>query len=322
MRFSSFGAIGGDTPLVGLPRLFAGTGIDVQAKLEFMNPTGSVKDRPARHILLSWLASGRLHPGMRLVESTSGNFGVALAMYCGLYDIRCTLVVDPLVSKMNHALMQHYGADVVQVNEVDDQGGYLHTRLAMVHKIVRHDPEALWVNQYANDLNWESHYYGTGAEILRDVGGPIDYLVVGLSTAGTITGTARRLREEHPDMRVVAVDAAGSMIFGGPPAPRRIPGIGASRRPEILDESLIDEVIYVTDEEAIDGCHQLLSSEGIMAGGSSGSAIHAIWRLIPRLSSGTRVVTLFPDRGERYLGVIYGDRPNGKGDIRRARGVD
>lgn len=310
MRHASFGDICGDTPLVGLPRLFGGRDVDVLAKLEFMNPTGSIKDRPARHVVSSWVESGRLRPGMRLVESTSGNFGVALAMHCGLHDIRCTLVVDPLVTDANHALMQHYGADVVQVEEVDDQGGYLKTRLAEVQKILEHDPSALWVNQYANDLNWASHYHGTGAEILRDVDGTVDYLVAGLSTGGSITGTARRLREANPAMKVIAVDAVGSVIFGGPAGPRRIPGIGASRRPEILDDSLIDDVIYVTDEQAIASCHQLLSAEGIMAGGSSGSAVSAISRLIPTIDPGSRIVTLFPDRGERYLGLVYGDRPD------------
>lgn len=310
MLHPSFSDLCGETPLVALPHLFANTKFEVLAKLEFMNPTGSMKDRPARNVVRSWLASGRLRPGMRLVESTSGNFGVALAMHCAVNGVRCTLVVDPLVTDTNYALMQHYGAEVIQVSELDEQGGYLRTRLTVVQQIVETDDTAVWVNQYANPLNWQSHYEGTGAEITRDVKGSIDYFVAGLSTAGSITGTARRLRETHPNMKVVAVDAVGSTIFGGRPSPRRIPGIGASRRPEILDESLIDDVISVSDDEAIDACHALLASEGIMAGGSSGSVISAIRQLAPSVKPGSTIVTLLPDRGERYLGLVYDDNPN------------
>ncbi|SDH48825.1 cysteine synthase A [Lentzea fradiae] len=303
--FESYADVGGGTPLVRLKRLFAGHDVDVLAKLEFLNPGGSIKDRPARHVVRQWLRQGVLRPGMRVVESTSGNFGVALAAQARAHDLACTLVVDPLVRPLNLALMRQHGAEVVQVDRKDSQGGYLHTRLAEVHRILAADPRAVWVNQYANPLNWQAHYEGTGEELVADLPGPPDHLVVALSTGGSLMGTARRLRESYPDVEVVAVDAVGSVIFGGPAGPRRIPGIGASRRPELLDTDLVDRVVHVTDDESAAGCHDLLAAESIMAGGSSGSVVAAIRKLLPRLRPGARVVTLFPDRGERYFDVIY-----------------
>ena len=309
MISDSFGDVEFRTPLVRLRRLFADADVEVFAKLEFMNPTGSIKDRPARHAVRRYLADGTLKPGGRLVESTSGNFGIALAMNSLVHGLKCTLVVDPLATATNVALMRGYRAEVVQVSEIDKDGGYLHTRIAEVQKILAHDPEAVWINQYANRLNWEAHYLGTGSEIVAELPDRIDYLVAGLSTSGTIMGIARRLRESHPSVKVIAVDAVGSLIFGGKPRPRRLPGIGASRRPELLDESVIDRVIHISDDEAIAGCHQLRDAEAILAGGSSGAVVAAIRRLIPNVSAGSRIVTLLPDRGERYLDLIY-DSPS------------
>lgn len=306
MPDASLDSLCGDTPLVTLDRLFDSPRVQVFAKLEFMNPTGSVKDRTARYVMDRWMREGRLRPGSRVVESTSGNLGVALALQCALRQVRCTLVIDPLAREANSALMRQYGAEVICVEgDGSNPGGYLPARLARVHQILDADPDAVWLNQYANDLNWMSHYDGVGAEISRDIGQPIDYLVAGLSTGGTITGTARRLREDNPHLRVIAVDAVGSVIFGHEPRPRRIPGLGAGVVPSVLDFSLIDDVIHVTDEESIAGCHALLEAEHLMTGGSSGAVVAAIARLLPDLPVGATVATILPDRGDRYLGLIY-----------------
>jgi len=295
----------GNTPLVRLDKLFERSGLRVEAKCEFLNPTGSIKDRPARLIVERWLADGRLDAGSRLVESTSGNFGVSLALAAAIHGLRFTAVVDPMATRAHVAMIRQYGAEIVLADQPDAVGGYLNSRVETVRAICRQDEKAVWINQYANPLNSEAHFSGTGAEIAAQVEGPPDVLVAAVSTSGTIMGTGRRLKTEFPYMRIVAVDAAGSVIFNGRPGPRRLPGLGASRVPELLDASLIDEVVYVSDEQAIAGCHRLLRTEGIMAGGSSGAVIWAIQQLAAELAPRSRVVTLLPDRGDRYLGLIY-----------------
>lgn len=303
----------GNTPLIRLDKLFGRSGVRVEAKCEFLNPTGSIKDRPARHIVERWLSAGRLSADSRVVESTSGNFGVALALATGVHDLRFTAVVDPMATAAHVALMRQHGAEIVMVDQPDDHGGYLMSRVETVRAICAQDDNAVWINQYANPLNTEAHFLGTGAEIVAQVDDPPDVLVVAVSTSGTIMGTGRRLKIAFPHLRIVAVDAAGSVIFNGLPGPRRLPGLGASRVPELLDPDLVDQVVYVNDEQAVAGCYQLLDEEGIMAGGSSGAVIWAIHQLAADLAPGSRVVTLLPDRGDRYLDLIFNGRAKVRG---------
>lgn len=298
----------GRTPLVSLLRLFPYQGLDVIAKLEFLNPAGSIKDRPAQYIIEQGLRDGSIHAGTHLIESSSGNLGIALAMVARVYSLPFTCVVDPKISPTNLKILEHLGATINMVYEPDEQGGYLQTRIWRVHKLLRTIPHSTWINQYANQLNWQAHYYGTGSEIIADLEGEsIDYLVAAVSTTGTILGVSRRLRQAFPSLRVVAIDAVGSVIFGAAPGPREIPGIGASRAPELLRTDEIDEVVYVSDREAVEGCRQLLAREGIFAGGSSGSVVAGIQRLLPTLPPSCRIVTIFPDRGDRYLDMVYDD---------------
>ncbi|MET9919968.1 2,3-diaminopropionate biosynthesis protein SbnA [Streptomyces sp. NPDC059605] len=308
----------GGTPVVALGRLFPDAGVEVLAKLEFLNPGGSVKDRAARHIVRSGLADGTIGPGTHLVESTSGNFGIALAMACRIHQIPLTVVVDPNITPSNLTLLRRLGANVEMVTELDERGGgYLNQRLRRVQELLATLPDAYWINQYANELNLQAHQE-TGREILAQVPGPLDLLVAAVSTTGTIHGVAGILREAHPALRVVAVDAVGSVIFGTASRMRRIPGIGASRVPELLRREEIDQVVHVTDEQAVGGCHALLDQEGILAGGSSGSVVAALRTLIPSLPVGgrpLRIVTLLPDRGERYLDLIYADPPGPEEDV-------
>jgi cysteine synthase A len=297
----------GTTPIVALDRLFPQDDVEVLAKLEFLNPGGSVKDRPARYIIERGLASGEITSETTLVESTSGNMGVALAMVAKIHGIRFIAVVDPNVVQANLAIIRYLGARVEMVTEHDQNGGYLGTRIARVHELLREEPGALWINQYENSLNRDSHYYGTGEEIVSSLDRPVDCLVVAVSTTGTIMGVARRLRRAYPKMRVVAVDSIGSIIFGGPPTTRRFPGIGSSRRPGLLNFAEIDRVVHVSEEEMVKGCRDLLREEAILAGASSGSVIAGIRRLLPVLPTPVRVMTLLPDRGERYLDSVYLD---------------
>jgi N-(2-amino-2-carboxyethyl)-L-glutamate synthase len=297
----------GRTPTVRLSRLFAQPGVEVLAKLELCNPGGSMKDRSAAHIVASGLADGSIPPGARLVESSSGNFGVAVAMVARLHGLSFTCVVDPKTTGANLAIIRSLGADVEVVDEPDAEGGYLHTRISRVHEILATTPGTVWINQYANDRNWLAHYHGAGAELAEDLVEPPTHLVAAVSTTGSILGCSRRLRERFPAMRTVAVDAVGSVIFGGPGGPREIPGIGSSRVPELCDPSEIDQVVHVDDLDAALACRRLLATEGIFAGGSTGSVVAAIDALLPGLERPARVVALFPDRGDRYLDLIYDD---------------
>ncbi|MFH8342928.1 2,3-diaminopropionate biosynthesis protein SbnA [Streptomyces sp. AM6-12] len=295
----------GNTPVVRLGRLFQDRHFEVLAKLEYLNPLGSMKDRAARHVIESWLADGTLRPGDRLVESSSGNFGIALAALGPLYGLQVTCVLDPNTCETNLSILANLGARIDVVHERDSQGGYLETRLARVRELIADDPKAVWVNQYANQLCWRAHYQQTAQEITEQIHERVDVLVVAVSTTATLQGIARRLREHWPALKVVAVDATGSVIFGGPPAPRRLPGHGSSRRPELAAGSPHDQVVYVEEADAVAGCHALLRSEGILAGASSGAVVSAITRMSHLLEPGSRVLTLFADRGERYVDLVY-----------------
>jgi 2,3-diaminopropionate biosynthesis protein SbnA len=297
----------GRTPLVYLRRLFPSPSLDVIAKLELLNPGGSMKDRPASFIIQQGLRDGTITTHTHLIESSSGNLGIALAMAAQVYGLRFTCVVDPKISPTNLQILRLLNANIDMVDVPDAHGGYLHTRIARVQELLRRVPHGVWINQYANQLNWQSHYHGTAGEILADLDAPIDALVIAVSTTGTILGLARRLREQFPKLRVIAVDAEGSVIFNGPAKHREIPGIGASRVPELLCRDEIDDVVYVNDYEATQGCRALVSTEAILAGGSSGAVIAAIWKLLPSLPQSYRLLTILPDRGERYLDLVYND---------------
>jgi len=226
-------------------------------------------------------------------------------MVAKAHGLEFTCVVDPKACPANVALIRRLGANIVRVTEPDDHGGYLKSRLERVGQLLDELPNAYWINQYGNELNWQAHYRWTAQEILDDLDAPVDHLVLAVSTTGTAMGIGRRLREAFPGLRVVAVDAHGSAIFGDEPAPRELPGLGSSIVPDLLDPHEVDEVVRVTDAEAAQGCLDLVETEGIFAGGSSGAVVAALRRLLPDLSPASRVVTILPDRGERYLDTVY-----------------
>ncbi len=296
----------GGTPLVRMRRLF-NDGPQVYAKLELLNPGGSVKDRPARYIIERGIRDGTIAPGSTIVESSSGNFGIALAMAARIYELDFVCVVDPRIAPLNLRILRQLGARVEMVTKPDNYGGYLHTRIERVQELVAEIPGAYWIDQYANELNTRCHYDGIGSEIVESLGLRVDVFVCAVSTTATLLGASRRLRDAWPDVHVVAVDASGSVIFGGPAGRRDLPGIGSSRRPELLCDEEVDEVVYIDDYESARGCRELLRGEGILAGGSSGAVIAAIQQLVPTLPHDARVVTVLPDRGERYMDMVYDD---------------
>jgi cysteine synthase A len=299
----------GDTPIVRLSRLFPQH--DVLAKLEGFNPVGSIKDRPACYMIKSALKRGEVTSKTVVVESSSGNLGLALAFICKFYNLRFVAVVDPKISKTNLQLLKLHGAEIEMVREPDAKGNYLSKRIERVKDICQKIPQSFWPCQYGSQDNPNAHYYGTGEEIVTQLNGsPLDYFLAATSTTGTITGVSRRLKEVYPGLTVTAVDEEGSSLFGGQPGPRFLNGMGAGHPlPDLAvkahQQEIADYVIRVTAEEAIKACYDLLESEGIMAGGSGGAVIAALQKYLPTFPSGSSILIILPDRGERYLQSFY-----------------
>lgn len=298
-------AIGG-TPLVPLERIAAASPIRVYAKLEALNPGGSVKDRAALNMLIDKIERGDLRPSSLVVESSSGNLGIALAQICAYYGLRFVCVVDPKTTEQNLALLRAYGAEVEVVRSRDPETGeYLPVRIRRVRELSEQRPDAYWPNQYANLLNAGAHVT-TMREILDELG-DLDYLFCATSSCGTLRGCATFVRREGLDTRIVAVDAVGSAIFGNRPARRLIPGHGAARRPELYRDDLADRVVHVTDLDCVVGCRRLVRREAVLAGGSSGAVVSALEQLRDELPEGATCALVLADRGERYLDTIYSD---------------
>lgn len=298
----------GNTPTVRLRRLCQRTDLSIFGKLELCNPGGSMKDRPSRAMLEAAIADGRLRPGMTVVESSSGNMGIGLAQACAYYRYRFVCVVDPRTQTTNIDVMRAYGAEIDLVSEPDAASGDFLT--ARMNRVRQHVAEGcgkvFWPNQYENDANPAAHAAGTARE-LNEAAGGLDLLLVATSTTGTIGGCLDYFRAESPDTQVVAVDAAGSVLFGGSPGPRMISGLGAGRIPALAESLQPDDVYRVTDLDCVVGCRRLVRAEAILAGGSAGGLVHVLHRLAPTLPLGTRVGMILADGGSRYLHTVYND---------------
>jgi len=306
LRSGILGAIG-DTPLIRLERLFPDARFELHAKVEALNPGGSIKDRPALEIIESGLRSGAIGPGSVIVESSSGNMGIGLAQACAYHGLHFICVVDPKTAPQNLRVLRAYGADIDFVHEPDPESGeFLQARLKRVAQLVE-ELGAYWPDQYSNRANPASHYQTTMREVVDALDGRLDFLFVATSTCGTIRGCAEYLHDAGLQTRVVAVDALGSRIFDSPPADRRIPGLGAGLRPPLCDVSLIDDYVLVSDVDCIAGCRQLVAREAILAGGSSGGVVSGIHRYRKLIPAGSVCVAILPDRGERYLETVYDD---------------
>lgn len=297
----------GDTPLVQLGKLFTGFDSRVFAKLERFNPSGSIKDRTAAGMVQAALVSGELVPGRSVVvESSSGNLAIGLAQICRYYGLRFICVVDANTTERNLAILDAFKVELEVVTEPDAAGGLLAARQRRVRELAATIPEAYWPNQYANPMNPRAHLQ-TMREIEEALHGRVDYLFASVSTFGTLRGCVDHVRQQGMSTRVVGVDAVGSVIFGGAPAPRLLPGHGASVRPALADLSLVDEVVHVSDLEAVAACRRLLMTEAILAGGSSGATLAALEKLSAGIPAGSNVVLIFPDGGDRYVDTVYSD---------------
>lgn len=295
-----------DTPLTELNE----EGIKLFAKLEYANPFGSLKDRPAFWLLKTAVERGEVTQDTTLVESSSGNFANAMASFCRLLGLKFIPVIDPNIAGANEAYLRRMCDTVVKVEERDETGGYLKTRLRKVQELISSLPVSYWPNQYGNPLVAEAHYRFMGEEICRSMK-QVDYVFVGVSTGGTIAGVSRRVKEQFPNAKVIGVDAEGSVIFGGPPKKRYIPGIGASVRAELVDRAIIDDVVMVPEMETVRACRELLFRHGVLVGGSSGSCYAAVKRYLPQMRSVTappNVVFVCADKGSAYLDTVFNDQ--------------
>jgi len=279
----------------------------VHLKLEGENPGESIKDRTALSLLRGLESSGRLRAGGRLLESSSGNLAISLAMLARDRGYGFTAVVDPRITEENLHRLHALGAETRMVQSTDETGGYLLTRLALVRQTLAEDPGLLWTNQYSNTANPEAHYLGTGPEILRQMGHRVDAVFVAVSTGGTLAGIGRYFREASPDTRIIAVDARGSVALGGPPGMRKLTGMGSSQPSEFVTPRLFDEVVYVGDCEAFAFCRALDAAMGLKVGGSSGACLAACARYLQFHAKVERAVSICADRGEHYASSIFSD---------------
>ena len=294
----------GNTPLVGLNRLGENLAAEVIAKLEYFNPGGSVKDRIGVAMIDAAEAEGRIEPGRSLiVEPTSGNTGIALAMVCAARGYRCVLTLPEGMGKERSALLRTYGA---VVRETPSLGG-MNEAVELANQIVAETDNAFMPQQFTNPANPEIHRRTTAEEIWRDLDGDLDAFVCGVGTGGTITGVGQVLKERRPGIQIVAVEPASSpVISGGSPGPHKIQGIGAGFVPEVLDREVIDEMIQVEDEVAIETARLTATREGLLVGISAGAAIHAAMELGSRREmAGKRIVAIVPDGGERYMSLPF-----------------
>ncbi len=298
----------GNTPLVRLNRALDDCHFQLFAKVEGFNPGGSIKDRPALRIIQSGLESGLIRPETVIVESSSGNLGIGLAQICLYLGLRFICVIDPKTTRQNMRLLEAYGAELDMVREPDPlTGEFLQARLSRVSHLLDSLDDVFWPNQYANPANPAAHHQ-TMQEIIEAVGGKLDYLFCSTSTCGTLRGCAEYARNNSMNgLKIFAVDAVGSVIFGRPGAKRLIPGHGASVRPALFQTELADQCIHVTDWECIIGCRLLLSREALLVGGSSGATLMAVSRVKEHIPEDATVALIFPDRGERYLDTIFSD---------------
>jgi len=305
MLIQSYRDLIGNTPLVKLKSL-KNEKINIYAKLEGLNPSGSVKDRAASYVIDHLLEIGEIDNDTTIIESSSGNFGIALAQYLQYKGMKFVCVIDPKITDANYRILSSVCDNIIMAQKMDDFGGYLLERIRIVKEYVASHDNTYWINQYSNLYIKDAYYNTIGGELVQELL-KIDYVFLAVSSGGTVAGISNRIKEANPNTRIIAVDIEGSVIFGSSPKVRNIPGIGSSKIPEILKYAKVDDVVIVNEKDSINACHQLISEELILAGGSSGSIYAAIQQYFKdkRIDEEINVVTVFPDRGERYIGSIY-----------------
>lgn len=291
----------GGTPLVRLNRIVPEDSAEVLVKLEYQNPGASVKDRIAVSIVEEAEKEGKLKPGDTIVEATSGNTGIGLAMVAAAKGYKAVIVMPDTMSMERRNLLRAYGAELVLTPGAEGMNG----AVKKAEELVGEHPGYFMAEQFKNRANVKIHRETTGPEIVEAIssaGGTLDAFVAGIGTGGTITGAGEVLKESFPDIKIYAVEPASSPILaGGKPGPHKIQGIGANFVPEILNQDIYDEIIHVENDDAFETARRVAKEEGILAGISSGAAVHAALKVAKELGKGKRVVAIVPSNGERYL---------------------
>ncbi|HLV88042.1 MAG TPA: cysteine synthase A [Candidatus Sulfotelmatobacter sp.] len=287
----------GETPMLQLKRLVLSGTADIFAKLEYLNPGGSVKDRAAIGIIRRAEQERRLLPGGTIVEATAGNTGIGLALIGVNRGYKVKLFVPENFSQEKVMIMRALGAEVTRTPDAEGMKGAIERAKALVAG----DPSAFMAGQFENMANPDFHYETTAREVFDQMDGHMDAIALGCGTCGTFTGIARFLKERLPRVHTVAVETQGSILCGGQPGPHKVEGIGVSFIPKTFDRDVCDEVMMVYDEDAFSTVKQLAAKEGVLAGSSGGAAVFAALQIAKRLGPGKRVVTIIPDSAERYL---------------------
>lgn len=294
--YENMQALIGNTPLVRLSAVNESLSSEIYAKLELLNPAGSVKDRVGKFMIEDAVRSGRLKPGGTIIEATAGNTGIGIAFAALNKGYRIIFVVPTKFSIEKQQIMKALGAEIINTPREEGMQGAVRKAEELRQQI----PDAISLGQFTNPSNPKAHYETTGPEIYRDMEGNIDYVVLGAGSGGTFTGVVRFLKEKLPDIKAVLADPIGSTLGGGEHGDYNIEGIGNDFVADTMDMNLVDQVIKVSDEQAFRGSKELAKQEGIIAGTSSGAAYAAAKELAKRVE-GKRIVALFPDRGERYF---------------------
>jgi len=294
----------GGTPLIHLSKVFSSFPFQVYGKSEFMNPSGSIKDRTALSILNDALNKGLIDNNSTIIESSSGNMALGLAQACLYLGLKLIVVVDPKINEHTEKLLNTFNTTIVKVDQAEKEGGFLAARLRKVQELLKKIPNSYWSNQYGNPANPKAHHQ-TMKEVFEALDGRVDYLFMATSTCGTIMGCANYIIQHQLPTKIVAIDAKGSVLFGGKPEKRIIPGHGAAVASQFLDTSKLYDHVSVSDLDCVEGCWSLLNNEAILCGGSTGGVVQAVKQYANQIPNGSNCVMMLCDKGERYLDTIY-----------------